>query len=59
MWTARRCQSIAAYVIVNKRLANLVDDVHMFRGKDIVMDHYLAVSKETFESLDQNQNKQE
>lgn len=44
-WSARGYRSIIDYVIVNKKLSSLVQDVRVHRGSDIHSDHYLVVAK--------------
>lgn len=37
--------SIIDYIIANRKTALLIEDVRVFRGKDIYSDHYLVISK--------------
>jgi hypothetical protein len=44
-WSARGSKTIIDYVIVNRRLKNLVQDIKVFRGSDIGSDHFLVTSR--------------
>jgi exonuclease III len=44
-WSARGSKCTIDYIIVNRRLKNLVQDIKIFRGSDIGSDHFLATSR--------------
>jgi exonuclease III len=44
-WSARGSKSISDYIIVKRRLKNLVQDIKIFRGSDIGSDHFLVTSR--------------
>jgi hypothetical protein len=44
-WSTRGPKSIIDYVIVSRRLKNLVQDIKIFRGSDIGSDHFLVTSR--------------
>jgi len=44
-WSARGSKSIIDYIIVNRRLKNLVQDIKILRGSDIGSDHFLVTSQ--------------
>jgi len=44
-WSARGFKSIIDYVIVNRRLKNLVQDTKIFQGYDIGSDHFLVTCR--------------
>ena len=44
-WSARGSKTIIEYIIVNRRLKNLVQDIKIFRDSDIGSDHFLVTSR--------------
>jgi len=44
-WSAQGSKTIIDYIIVNRRLKNLVQDIKIFRGCDIGSDHFLVTSR--------------
>jgi hypothetical protein len=44
-WSARGSKSTIDYIIVNRRINNLVQDIKIFRGTDIGSDHFLVTSR--------------
>jgi hypothetical protein len=44
-WSAGGSKTIIDYIIVNRRLKNLVQDIKIFWGSDIGSDHFLVTSR--------------
>ena len=44
-WSARGSKTVIDYIIVNRRLKNLVQDIKIFQGCDIGSDHFLVTSR--------------
>jgi len=44
-WSAQGSKTIIDYIIVNRRLKNLVQDIKIFQGSDIGSDHFLVTSR--------------
>ena len=44
-WSARGSKPITDYIIVNRRLENLVQDIKIFQGSNTGSDHYLVTSR--------------
>ena len=44
-WSAQGSRSFIDYILTNKKLSPLVNDTKVFRGYDVVTDHYLLISK--------------
>jgi hypothetical protein len=45
IWSARGSKTIIDYIIVNRRLKNLVQDIKIFRGSDVGSDHFLVTPR--------------
>ena len=44
-WSGRGSKFIIDYIIVNRRLQNLAQDIKIFLGSDIGSDHFLVTSR--------------
>jgi hypothetical protein len=44
-WSARDYRSIIDYILTNKKLSPLVQDIKVYRGYDVATDRYLLISK--------------
>jgi len=44
-WSALGYRSIIDYILTNKKLSPLVNYTKVFRGYDVITDHYLLISK--------------
>ena len=44
-WSAQGSKTIIDYIIVNRRLKNLIQDIKIFRGCDMGSDHFLVTSR--------------
>lgn len=44
-WSAQGSKTIIDYIIVNRRLKNLVQDIKIFWGSDIGSDHFFVTSR--------------
>jgi hypothetical protein len=44
-WSVRGCRSIIDYILTNKELSPLINDTKVFRGYDVITDHYLLITK--------------
>jgi len=55
-WSARGSKTIIGYIVVKRRLKNLVQDIKIFRHSDVGSDHYLLTTPTDLSSRREQQS---